>query len=174
MKKAMMVLAVLLAMAVSSCDNGSTETEVGDLPISITDVQLYTRSGFDASITYTEYTGTVQNVPITIGDGSYNYVSMDGVCSITNGKLTLTLPALVEDDKLLDDWGNHIKVGWLRTNPDIFLVNPTTHIGYPLLYINQDGAVEGIYLKKGWNLSMDRPVPYSEVDKSNLKWVVRP
>jgi hypothetical protein len=118
----------------------------------------------------TKYSGTDTEQTVTGKVGGNNDIGKIGTIS-KDGKLTLSLPATVDDSKLSSQ-GSDLKMGRLTTSPSLELKKSDTDI-IGLMYFNKDYSGDGVSVKKGWNYwtgegAESRPT----TDITGYKWVI--
>jgi hypothetical protein len=114
----------------------------------------------------TKYSGTGTAQDVTGKVASSNDIGKIGTIS-KEGKLTLSLPATVDDSKL-SSMGD-FKAGSLTISPSLELKKSGTDI-ITLMYINKDVSDEGVSVKKGWNYMLSTNLPTTDI--SGYKWVI--
>jgi hypothetical protein len=181
-----MGIAVLLLAAIftfTGCSDGSDDGGNGDTPTpppAVTGVTIYTLNG----TTLTPYTGTgsVQKVTAKmVGESQASDLGEIGTISAA-GKLTLNLPATVEDSKLTDLPASDgapagTKQGKLDLSPQLQPYKSDGTNYFRIQYFNKAGSVSA----KGETLSFVAGWNYQEygsttlvTDISSCKWVITP
>jgi hypothetical protein len=163
--------AVLLLAAMFTligCTDNADDAADDDTPnpsSPATGVQVYILSG----TTFTEYPGTGTAQDVTGKVAGNNDIGKIGTIS-KDGKLTLALPATVDDSKL-SSMGD-LKMGTLETSPSLELKKSDTDI-ITLMYFNKDYSADGASVTKGWNYFKGQNAEARPTtNTSGYKWVI--
>jgi hypothetical protein len=159
--------AVVFAAAIFTLAGCSTDpkTETTNPPPVISGVQGYTYNG----ATFTPYTTTVATVTANMKDPDG---SLGSIGTISAGKLTLNLPATVDDSNLEYEETLDASYGMLSTTPALHLVIDQTDY-LDIMYFNKQVSQGPYSYNKGWSYikHADNTVV---TDVSSYKWVITP
>ena len=170
-----MLAAVLAAGLVLGGCKTDEESDPINLPPTVIDVQLYTMSWNEDQIVFTQYTGTgaTQTVTGKIQRRSGEASSIGTIGTISaDGKLTLNIPASIEEGMLMDISEEAgiagLKQGILEMAPHLYPVNDRGD--YIIFgYFNRSGTFEDISFYRGWNYIGEEGV-LSNID--GFRWII--
>jgi hypothetical protein len=156
---------LLVAMfTLTGCTDNADENPPSD-PSKVEGVDIYL-----PDLT-TKYPGTEEEQEVTGKVAGNKDIGKIGTIS-KDGKLTLTLPATVDDSKLSSFGDSGLKMGTLETSPSLVLKKSETDI-ITLMYFNKDYSDNGASVTKGWNYFKGQNAEAKPTtDISGYKWVI--
>jgi hypothetical protein len=158
----------------NSGDDNSGGGDTNDPPAGATGETLYTYNGKTGLGDVYQGNGAVQKINAMLSGPNSSPTSIGEIGSISaDGKLTLSIPATIDDSKLLPFGDGGVLVGGLATEPSLYLAKGEDAL--EIMYFNQafDYTISGtsLSLKKGWNYVSGSGTVVT--DTSGYKWGIR-